>query len=133
MPMEAFLLLLQGSVDRVLSLNVNAADGALKNAYLRAVAAGLDNAGLFLDTYDLADDTADRGNLVTNLKVVTHNCDFLFLLSLTATGEEEYCNNCYEHYNGHKQTTKSTATVVASCRARCEQKSCIEHNMITLS
>ena len=127
--MEAFLLLLQGSVDRVLSLNVNAADGSLKNTDLGAVAAGLDNAGLFLDTYDLADDTADRGNLVTNLKVVTHNCDFLFLLSLTASAEEEYCNKRYDHDNSHDQT----ATVVASRRARCEQKSCIEHNMITLS
>ena len=125
--LEAFLLLLKESVDRILSLNVNAADSGLENADLGAVAAGFDNAGLFLDAYDLADDTADRGDLVTDLKIVAHSCSFLFLLSLTASAEEKDRNKCHDHDNCHDQT----AAVVRG--GLCKQKSCIEHNVVTLS
>ena len=72
------------SVDRVLSLNVNVAYRTLEDADLCTVAARLDNAGLFLDADDLADDTADGRDLVTDCEVVSHISDLLILLFLLA-------------------------------------------------
>ena len=85
----------------VLSLYVNAADSALEEADLRTVAACLDNAGLFLDADDLADDTADCCNLVTNLEVVTHVCDLLVLLLLLSGADyHEDDHNAYDKEHG---------------------------------
>ena len=115
---EAFLYLICSlSVDRILSLNVNAADSALKNADLSAIAAGLDNAGLVLDADDLADDAADSGDLVANLEAVSHVSN-LFLLLLLGTNAEEiendYDNN--EHTNGDKSASELTVCESGKCK-----------------
>ena len=114
---EAFLYFILLLVDRVLSLYVNAADSALEDTDLGAVAAGLDNAGLVFDAYDLADNTADGGDLVANLEIVSHISNLFFLLLLRADSEEienNYYNN--EHSNGDKSASKIAAGKSGKCK-----------------
>ena len=113
----------------VLSLNVYAADSALENADLGAIAAGLDNAGLVLDANDLADDTADIGDLVANRKVVSHIGN-LFLLLLLGTDAYEVENDYYryEHTNGEKGASNVATEQAGKSISKCN---CIEHFFIS--
>ena len=61
---------------------VNASDSALEESDVGLFLGGLKNEGLFLDGNDLTDDTADSGNLITNLKGITHILRFLISLLL---------------------------------------------------
>ena len=72
----------------ILGFYVNALDSAFEDPDLGAVASGLDHAGLFLDADDLADDSANRGDLVADLKSVAHISGFLFLLLLGSVHKE---------------------------------------------
>ena len=68
----------------VLCLYVNAADGGFENADLCALVRGLNYAGLFFNADDLADNTANGGDLIANCQVVAHIVLLFFLLSLGA-------------------------------------------------
>ena len=85
---------------RILNVNVNVTNGALENADLGAVAAGLKHEGLVLDADDLSDNTADGGDLIANHKAVTHRSNFLFLLLLRSDHEEVEKN---EHRCDHSE------------------------------
>ena len=112
---EAFLFVLAFlSVNSVFRLNVNAADSALKDADLGAVAAGNDNAGLFLDADDLADDTADGGDLVTHLKVVSHGSGLFFLLLLRANAKE--VKNYEDNYHKTHSQPHAAAALGGLCK-----------------
>ena len=93
----------------VLSLYVNATDSALEETDLCAVAACFYNAGLFLDADYLTDNSADSCNLVTNLEVVAHICDLLFLLLLLAGADDhEYDHNAYDKEHGdHREPIRT--------------------------
>ena len=114
-------MLASESVDGILCLNVNAADRALENADLCAVAAGLDHAGLFLDADDLTDDTANGCDLVANLKIVSHCRDLLFLLLLRTDPEEI---EGYENDSQHNEGNPHGATARGILG---EHKSCVKH------
>lgn len=85
----------------ILCLYVNALDSALENTYLGAVATGFDHCGLFLDADDLADDTTDSGDLISNLQGVAHIIGRLLLLFLRSVHKEvEYSHHNDEHNDG---------------------------------
>jgi hypothetical protein len=98
------------SISRIFCLDVNTADRTLENADLCRVAAGLDNAGLFLDADDLADDTANRGDLVANLKIVSHVSNLLILFFLLTEAEEHY--DSQDHYHSERDYHGSAATLL---------------------
>ena len=102
------------SVDRVLCLHVNAADRTLENADLGAVASGLDHAGLVLDANDLADDTANGGNLVANRERIAHFILLALLLFLGADHEEVHKYENEDKGQEHTEHTADAACIAAS-------------------
>jgi len=95
------ILDLDGIVGRVCG-NVNASYCGLKYSHFTAVSARFDNAGLVLDAYYLADNSADSGDLVSYLKVISHIVNKLLLLLLGADRDKiEYRKESYQNEKGH--------------------------------
>ena len=83
-----------GSALCVLSLYVYACNCALEDVDLGAIVCTLDDTGLFFDADDLADDTADGGDLIAHGQVVAHG-SLLSLLLLLGTDHKEIEYNEY--------------------------------------
>ena len=99
---------------RVLCLDVDTADRSFENADLGALVGGLDDAGFFLDADDLADDTADGGDLVTHLKVVSHGSGLFFLLLLRANAKE--VKNYEDNYHKTHSQPHAAAALGGLCK-----------------
>ena len=83
-------------------MNVNTENRALEDTESGSFSARFDNAGFFLDADDLTDDSADGGNFIANLKVVSHLCGFLFLLLLRSDHCEIH-QNCHSNEDNDRQ------------------------------
>ena len=110
------MLIFKGLVSSVLCLNVYLADRALEDTDLGTCTAGLDNAGLILDAYDLTDDAADGGDLVANGEIISHVSGFLFLLLLGTDAEEIECN---DHASEENKGNNGAADISAAEKTKC--------------
>ena len=82
----------------VFSLYVNAADCRFQKTDAGAVTCGFQHKGLFLDADNLADDSADGGDFISNLEIVAHFVYLFFLLFLGTNARK--VKDCDDH-NDH--------------------------------
>lgn len=73
---------------------------------------GLDDDRLIFERDDLADDTADGRDLVTDLHVIAHFLRFLLLLSLRTNHQE------VERNDGEYEQTDGQPALRAACQQR---------------
>ena len=84
----------------VFRLDVNASDSGAKESDLDLIATCFDKNGFVLDGNDSSDDSADGGNLVTDLKIVTHILNLLLLLlGFAGSEDKKYYHNTENKYH----------------------------------
>ena len=101
----------------VFSVNVDSCNCAFENTHGGSFSAGFYNAGLLFDAYDLADDSADRGDLITYNEVVAHALSLFFLLFLRADHEEieNEEENCHHTDGDQGFPTAALLSAGSSC------------------
>ena len=98
-----FFGLLGGSL--ISRTHVNRADSTLQKTDLGAGLAGFHGDGVFLHADDLANDTANGGDLIANLQRIAHGGFFLLLLLRGADNQEVEDQSKYNDHTDGKQKT----------------------------